>query len=189
MLDITVDPAPAATDLREIRAATKQALIRHREVPDERQALLPLVPLLPQRLTRRMVGVATGGATNVVVSSNLGAAPAAVNRPDGTDADYFAVKSLYPRVTKAMMHRIGGATGLALGKSAPTGLRLGPCVSAGPSNSNDDLWQDLSSVLSDFSLTATIGLAEPATSEARTDNVPQVTRKGPQENEQRTRSV
>ncbi len=27
-VDITVDPAPATTDLREIRAATKQALIR-----------------------------------------------------------------------------------------------------------------------------------------------------------------
>ena len=59
-------------------------------MPDERQALLPLVPLLPQRLARRMVGVATGGATNVVVASNLGAAPPAVNQPDGTDADYVA---------------------------------------------------------------------------------------------------
>ena len=133
MVDITVDPAPAATDLREIRAATKQALIRHREVPDERQALLPLVPLLPQRLTRRMVGVATGGATNVVVASNIGEAPPAVNRPDGTDADYVAVRSLYPGVTKAMIDQIGGLLVLALGKSGPTGLRLGPCISARPS--------------------------------------------------------
>ena len=46
-VDITVDPAPATTDLREMRDAIKQALIRHREVPDERWALLPLVPLLP----------------------------------------------------------------------------------------------------------------------------------------------
>ena len=133
MLDITVDPAPAATDLREIRAATKQALIRHREVPDERQALLPLVPLLPQRLARRMVGMATGGATNVVVASNIGEAPPAVNRPDGTDADYVAVRFLYPRVTKAMIDQHRRATVFALGKSGPTGLRLGPCISAGPS--------------------------------------------------------
>ena len=45
MVDITVDPASASTDLREIRAATKQALIRHREVPDERQA--PAAPRSP----------------------------------------------------------------------------------------------------------------------------------------------
>src|SRR5262249_8052678 len=35
---VTVDPAPATTDLREIRAAVKQALIRHREVADEERA-------------------------------------------------------------------------------------------------------------------------------------------------------
>jgi hypothetical protein len=108
MVDITVDPAPAATDLREIRAATKQALIRHREVPDERQDLLPLVPLLPRRVTRRMASVATGGVTNVVVSSNLGAAPPAVNQPDGTDASHVALLSRYPGVTKVMMHKLGG---------------------------------------------------------------------------------
>ena len=54
-VDITVDPALATTDLREIRAATKQALIRHQEVPDEGGALLPLVPLVPKRLARRML--------------------------------------------------------------------------------------------------------------------------------------
>src|SRR5258707_13676171 len=64
MVDMTVDPAPAATDLRDIRAATKQALTRHRELPDERQVLLPLVPLLPKRLTKRMVALATAGVSN-----------------------------------------------------------------------------------------------------------------------------
>ena len=52
-VDITVDPAPAAADLRDIRAAIKQALIRSKEVPNERWAVLPLVPLLPQWLVRR----------------------------------------------------------------------------------------------------------------------------------------
>ena len=66
-VDITVDPARATTDLRETRAATKQALIRHQEVSDEGGALLPLVPLVPKQLARRMLlGVAAGGATSVV---------------------------------------------------------------------------------------------------------------------------
>src|SRR5262249_29557646 len=108
MIDITVDPAPATTDLRDIRAATKRALIRHREVPDERQTLLPLVPLVPQRMTKGRVGVATGGATNVVVASNIGAAPPAVNRPDATDADYVALLSRYPGLTKPMAQQLGG---------------------------------------------------------------------------------
>ena len=40
-IDITVDPAPAATDLRDIRAATKQALIRSKDVPNERWEYYP----------------------------------------------------------------------------------------------------------------------------------------------------
>jgi hypothetical protein len=155
-VDITVDPALAATDLREIRAATRRALIRHREVPDERWALLPLVPLLPQRLLRRLVGVATGGTTNVV-SSNLGAAPLAVNRPDGTDADYFAMKSLYPGVTTAIMHRTGGVLALLSGRVHRQVFVSVLAHQPDRPNSNDDLWRDISSSLSDFSLTATTG--------------------------------
>ena len=64
-VDITVDPAPATTNLREIRAATKQALIRSQEQPDEQWTLLPLVPLVPQRLGRPWVGVAKIGRAHV----------------------------------------------------------------------------------------------------------------------------
>ena len=157
MVDITVDPAPASTDLRQIRAATKQALIRHREVPDERQHLLPLVPLLPRRVTRRMASVATGGVTNVVVSSNLGAAPPAVNQPDGTDASHVALLSRYPGVTKAMIHQLGG---LLVVHSARVHNQVFVSVlgyQPGRPNSNDDLRRDLSRALSDFSLTPAPG--------------------------------
>jgi hypothetical protein len=160
-VDITVDPAPATTDLRGIRTATKQALIRATEEPDERWALLPLVPLLSRGLTRRLVGVATGGTTNVV-SSNLGAAPVALNRPDGTDADYFAMKSLYQGVTKAVMHRTGGVLALVSGRVHQQVFVSVLAYQPGLPNSNDDLWQDISSVLNDFSLTATAGWPCPA---------------------------
>jgi len=157
MVDIRVDPAPAATELRRIRSATKQALIRHRELPDERQALLPLVPLLPNRLTKRMIGVATGGTNNVVVSSNLGEAPAAVNQPDGTDAAHVALLSRYPGVTKAMVEQLGGLlvvhSGATRGQVFVSVLAYQP----GRSNTKDELRESLSSALSDFSLTGTTG--------------------------------
>jgi hypothetical protein len=159
-VDITVDPALAATDLREVRAATKQALTRHRDVPDERWALLPLVPLLPQRLVKQLVGVATGGTTNVV-SSNLGAVDAAAIRPDGTDADYFAMKSLYPGVTTAIMHRTGGVLALLSGRVDRQIFVSVLAYQPDRPNSNDILGQDISSVLSDFSLTATTGWPGP----------------------------
>ncbi|WP_018599920.1 hypothetical protein [Mycobacterium sp. 155] len=157
MVDITVDPAPAATDLRDIRAATKQALIRHRESPDERKELLPLVPLLPERLTKRMIGVATGGANNVVVSSNLGEAPAAVNQPDGTDAERIALLSRYPGVTRTLMDQLGGVlvvhSGATRGQVFVSVLAYQP----GRSNTNDELQETLSKALGDFSLAGTVG--------------------------------
>jgi diacylglycerol O-acyltransferase / wax synthase len=152
-VDIVVDPAPVTTDLREIRAAIKQALIRHQDVPDERWALLPLAPLVPKPLARRMISVATGSETTVV-STNLGAVNPAVNRPDGTDADHFAMRG-YPGMSSATIHRVGGV--LAVSSARVHGqLFISVCAyQPGRSNSNEDLRQNISSALSDFSLRAT----------------------------------
>jgi hypothetical protein len=152
-VDITVDPAPVTTDLRGVRAAIKQALRRHQDVPDERWALLPLVPLVPKRLFRRMIGVATGNAI-AVVSSNLGAVDPAANRPDGTDAGYFAMKSLYPGVTSATMHRTNGVLALLSGRARGQVFLSVLAYEPGRPNSNGVLEQHVSSVLSDFSLRA-----------------------------------
>jgi hypothetical protein len=155
-VDFTVDPAPATTDLRGIRAAIKQALIRSREEPNERFTLLPLAPLLPQWLVRRCVGVSASSASSVV-SSNLGDVNPAAYRPDGTDADHFAMKSLGPGATKAIMHRLGGLLVLLSGRIHGRVFVSVLAYQPGRSNSNDELRSDLSSVLSDFSLTATTG--------------------------------
>jgi len=152
-VDITVDPMTAGTDLNEIRTATKQALIRSKEVPDERWALLPLVPLLPEQIKKRVVGVVTGGTTNVV-SSNLGATAPELNKPDGTDADYFAMKSLYPGVTQAIMHRTGGVLALLSGRVDGRVFVSALAYQPGRKNSDGHLRQDLSSVLQDFSIAA-----------------------------------
>jgi hypothetical protein len=155
-VDFTVDPAPAATDLREMRAATKQALIRSQRQPDERWTLLPLAPLVPERLGKRWVGAATNSASSVG-SSNIGAVNPAVNRPDGTDADHFVMRSLSAGMTKAMMHQLGGLMSLLSGKAH--GRVFVSVVAYQPDrfNLNYELRQQISSVLSDFSLTATMG--------------------------------
>jgi len=155
-VDVVVDPTPATTDLRKIRATIKHVLIRRQEVPDERFALLPLAPLLPQWLIRRMAGVALGGATTSG-SSNLGAINPAANRPDGSDADLFAMRILLPGVTKATVDQTGGLLGLLSGRVHGQVFVSVVAHQPGRPNSNDDLRSDLSSALRDFSLTATIG--------------------------------
>lgn len=153
-VDVTVDPSPAPTDLREIRNAIKAALIQSNEVPDERWTLLPMTPLIPKRLFRRMLSTATGGST-AVISSNMGDVDPAANRPDGTDADFFTMRSLYPGVSRRTMHRVGGVLALL---SARINGRVFISVLAylpGQHNSNDRLRRTVLDALNAFSLTST----------------------------------
>src|SRR5262245_3958909 len=157
-VDITVDPAPATTDLRGIRAATKQALIRSKDEPDERWTLLPLVLLVPERLGKRWVGAATNSAASVG-ASNVGAVNPAVNRPDGSDADYFVMKSLSSGMTTTMMHQLGGLLSLLSGRAHGRVFVSVVAYQPDRTNSDDELQQRVSRVLSELSLTATTGWA------------------------------
>ena len=154
-VDVAVDPRNATTDLRGIRGAIKQALIQRNEVPDERLALLPIVPLVPKRLMRRMVSVATGNGASVV-SSNIGEVPSAVTQPDGTPAAYTSARSVYPGVTRATMHSTGGVlafiSGRVNGKVGISVLGYQP----GQPNSDAELRRVLSSTFAAFSLNATM---------------------------------
>ena len=111
---------------------------------------------MPERLGRRWVGAATNSAISVG-SSNVGAVNPAVNRPDGTDADQFAMKSLSLGMTTAMMHRLGGILSLLSGRADGRVFVSIVAYQPGRANSNDDLQQRVSSVLREFSLTAATG--------------------------------
>jgi diacylglycerol O-acyltransferase len=152
---VTVDPALATTDLREIRAAIWHTLIRHREVGDEERAVNAIVPLLPKRLLRVASSAMSVVSSNVVGSSNVGVVNPAASRPDGTDADYFAMKNIPLGVTKASMHRRGGVQFLLSGRAHGQVFVTVVSYQPGRPNSNDGLRQDLSSTLNDFSLTGT----------------------------------
>jgi hypothetical protein len=101
-----------------------------------------------------MISVAAGNAT-AVVSSNLGVVDPAANRPDGADADYFAMKSFYPGVTKETMHRTNRVLALLSGRMHGQVFVSFLAYQPGRTNSNDELRQGIASALSDFSLTAT----------------------------------
>lgn len=158
--DITVPRVPTTTDLRDIRATIKEALLRHNEIPNERWALMPLVPFLPKRLVKRLVGVAAG-TPSTVVASNLGAIDPDVTRADGTPADSFAMMSLFPGVTTSMMHSTGGRLALASGRVY--GRMFISVLAYQPDrfNSNGVLRQDLLGTLREFALTPTCGWPHP----------------------------
>ncbi|MGB9225639.1 hypothetical protein [Mycobacterium sp.] len=153
---LTIDPEAALTHLGEIRAATKQALIRRQEVPDKQFHLLHIVPLVPERLVERMVGLASGSDIRVD-SSNVGLVNPAACRPDGTEADQFAIRIHALGATKVMMHRAGGLLTVFSGRAHRQVFVSVVAYQPGRPNSDDDLRQLLSSALSDFALNATTG--------------------------------
>ncbi|OFB36618.1 hypothetical protein BA059_23235, partial [Mycolicibacterium sp. (ex Dasyatis americana)] len=146
---VRVDPELATADLREIRAAVKQALIRHGEVPDEEYAVNAIIPLLPKRL---LGATSRASSPNGVGSSNLGVVNPAAGRPDGTDADYFAIKVLpHLGLTEAMLNRFGGTQSFLSGRANGRVFVSAHSYLPGRVNTNDRLRQDLLSALNDFS--------------------------------------
>ncbi|MEX0580177.1 MAG: hypothetical protein WD228_03615 [Mycobacterium sp.] len=98
---LSADPAGVTADLRGVRADLKVALSTLGEARHRLLAPLPLTPLIPRVLARRLESMVVG--TAVIGCSNLVEIDPAVNRPDGTDADYFAIRMFehsdwaYPR--------------------------------------------------------------------------------------------
>lgn len=81
-----VAPA-AATDLRGIRASVKAALIRLSTVRNRVMAPLALMTFVPEFVARRLQNVVLKSAN--ITCSHFGDLDPAVNRPDGTDAEWF----------------------------------------------------------------------------------------------------
>jgi hypothetical protein len=71
------------------------------------------------------------------------------------------MKSLSSGMTEAMMHQLGGLLSLLSGRVHGRVFVSVVAFQPGQHNSNDGLRQDISSVLSDFSLTATPGWGCP----------------------------
>lgn len=158
---VTVDPATAATDLCQIRNSIKQALIARVLADPDREALLPLIPLLPLWLAKRM-SVATGSPGKVTVS-HLGDIDPAVNRPDGTDADHSFARWTCLGLTRNILDRVGGVLALLSGR---INGRIFISVSGyqpGQPNTTDHLRGAISHTLADFSLTGTFESDLPTT--------------------------
>lgn len=152
---VIVDPSSVTTDLRDVRAAFKSALSGLGEARHQLAAPLPLTPLIPKALARRLSGVALGSSA-VIGCSNIGEVDAAVNRPDGTDAEFFSIRAMESRITRAEIVRQAGLMFLV---SARVNGQVSVTVSfADPagSNSRDDLLRVLSGAVADFGLSATV---------------------------------
>ncbi|OFB39265.1 hypothetical protein BA059_12705 [Mycolicibacterium sp. (ex Dasyatis americana)] len=146
----TVDPASATTDLSEVRAAVKQALIRHSEEPDPQKVLNALVPLMSDRVLKAARGAMRGNPFNLVGASNVGEIDSAAGRADGTAASSFAIRLHHTGVSTATLHRYGGVQTMLSGTMDGRIFVSLSSYLPGHTNSNDELRLQLSTALNDF---------------------------------------
>jgi hypothetical protein len=151
---LTVDPDTVCTDLTGLRAGLKQALSTLAQARNDLVAPLPLTPLVPKSLARRFEGLV--GGTAVIGCSNLGNLDPAVNRPDGSEADDFAVR-MAERIPRDHLRRFGGSffpavSGRVHGKFF---ISVAFC-DADASTTREDLRATAESALGDFDLNGTI---------------------------------
>jgi diacylglycerol O-acyltransferase len=151
---LTVDPATVADDLGGLRAGLKTALSTLADARHELLAPLPLTPMVPCSLARRLEGVV--GGTAVVGCSNLGNLDPAVNRPDGTDADFFAIR-MAERITTGQLRRFGGTFfPVVFGRvHGSVFISVGFCDADG-STTHEQLAAVTGEVLDDFGLAGSI---------------------------------
>jgi hypothetical protein len=105
---VSIDPTGVTTDLRDARAAIKQALKTLRETPDESLQLAALIPFTPKRMWKRGVDAAFADPDRPVVCSNLGDVGSVVGWLDGSHCEYAYARGTRQHVTRQSLERTGG---------------------------------------------------------------------------------
>ena len=105
-VDMPVDDRVVTTDLSAVRADLKSHLSRLQDAGHELLGPMPLVPLVPRALARKMHAAVAD--STVVGCSNIGELDPAVNRPDGTDATHMSIR-MAEHISRAELSRSNGA--------------------------------------------------------------------------------
>jgi hypothetical protein len=155
---ISVDPTRVTTDLRDLRAAIKQALKTLPETPDESWQLASLTPFTPKRTLKRGVDAAFADPDRPVVYSNLGDMGMVVSRLDGTHCEYAYARAMRQHVTRQWLERIGGQMNVLSLRTLPLGKIFISVLAyqPGAENTKPALRELAARTLAEFDLTGEI---------------------------------
>jgi hypothetical protein len=90
LVNVKVDPTDLTKDLSTTRSILRNALKSAKDQPDEILELMPLTPLVPKRLVKKVADMMVGSDDMPVVCSNMGDLPPVLTSVDGTEAEYTA---------------------------------------------------------------------------------------------------
>ncbi|OBI10932.1 hypothetical protein A5712_10900 [Mycobacterium sp. E2327] len=155
---VSLDPTGLTTDLRDARAAIKEALKALQSTPDESSKLAALSPFTPKRTWKRGVEVQLNDHDMPVIYSNLGDAGSVVSRADGTQCEHAWARGTRQHATRQQLERTGGHMQVvscrtpAIGKIYLTIVAYHP----GAENTKPAMRELAARTLSEFGLTGEI---------------------------------
>lgn len=155
-IDFAVDPAPVTSDLRDVRAAIKQALISGMGKFKEFERVFPLIPLVPTGLVKKLPLGAMNSADLQVGCSNLGEIDPAVAYADGTAADTVSFRMIEQNLTTQSPELAGGELNLGTGRINGKLFLNIRAYQPGGDNSRQKLRELVADTLADFGLTGVI---------------------------------
>jgi diacylglycerol O-acyltransferase len=155
-IDFAVDPEPVTVDLRKIRADIKQALVLGLGKFKEQESVLPLTPLIPTAVVRKLPLAALNAADRPVGCSYFGDIDPTVACVDGTQADYFSIRMLEQNLTEKSAELSAGELYLCSGRICAKLYITFRAYQHGEENSRDILCERISRTLADFDLTGVI---------------------------------
>jgi hypothetical protein len=153
---VSVDPTHLSSDLGGIRVKVKQAIADLAETSEELLAPLALTSMTPKWVARRAAGVGLGAAALPIGCSNVGDLDPAVNRPDGSDADYASGRLIEPGINERTLERVGGQLFVVSGRGPGKIWFSINAYLAGRTNSQDALHEVTSETFAEFDLAAEI---------------------------------
>lgn len=124
---VGIDPTGATTDLRDARAAIKQALKDAKDTPDESAELVALTPFTPKKAWKHLIDYAVSDPEQPAVCSSLGDTGPAAIRPDGTLCDSMFARGASQNITRQWLERTGSQLHVFVGTSAEIN-QVGVCV-------------------------------------------------------------
>ncbi|OHV04524.1 hypothetical protein [Mycobacterium talmoniae] len=155
-IDVVVDPAAVTTDLREVRRRIKEALALGLGNFAEQEGALPLIPLTPKAIVKRLPADTVGAAALPVGCSNLGDLDPATACVDGTAADYFSVRLVAQNLTRRSPELKYGELHLTSGRIGGKLFIAVRGYEPGTDNLSSDLRDLVAKTLTDFDLTGII---------------------------------
>ena len=100
LVNAKVDPTDVTKDLSATRVILRNALKSAKDQPDEILELMPLTPLVPKRLVKKVADMMIASDDMPVVCSNMGDLPPVLTSVDGTEAEYtsfYGIDQATPR--------------------------------------------------------------------------------------------